>query len=97
MFFQLEQPKTLIVLLRSACVGVAAVIAATFLWVVAVLFWAAQALMTGPHPAGGGEVGIDLITLTHNFPIGTKMVALVALVVGFGLGLRRFGRALRHT
>src|SRR5215470_6178902 len=97
MFFQLEQPKTLIVLLRSACVGVAAVIAATFPWVVAVLFWAAKPLMTGPHPAGGGEVGIDLVTLIHNFPISTKMVALVAFVVGFGLGLRCFGRALRDT
>jgi hypothetical protein len=99
MFFQLEQPKTLIVLLRSACVGAAALIGAMFLWATAVLFWAAKPLMTGPHPDRqyGREVGIDLVTLIHNFPISTKIVALVAFVIGFGLGLRCFGRALRRT
>jgi hypothetical protein len=94
MLFQYEHPKTLIVLLRSVCVGVAAVIGAMFLWVIAVLFWAAKPLTTGPRPAG--EYGFDLVTLIHNFPISAKIVAVAAFVIGFGLGLRRFGRALRH-
>jgi len=72
--------KTLIAVLRSACVGIAGVVGAMLLWTLAVLFWAAKPLAMSPHPDSerGGEVGVDLITLAHNLPAGAKVAAIVA-------------------
>jgi hypothetical protein len=90
--------KTLIVILRSACVGIAGVVVAKSLWAFAVLSRAVTSIATSPHPrpVGWGEVGIDVVTVLHNSPTSAK-ITVVGFAAGFGLGFRHFGRSLRHN
>jgi len=82
------------VILRSFCVGIAAVVAAFFAWMFGALFLGLY-LIRKVHPPAGGEVGFDLVTLVHNSPISAKVLAPVAFVIGFAAAFRYFSRPPR--
>jgi hypothetical protein len=85
-----------IVILRSVCAGVAAVVAAFFLWVFGLLVFGVYLVEKTPHPVGG-EVGIDVVTLAHNSSISATVVLVLGFAIGFALGIRYFSRPLRHS
>lgn len=80
-----------IVILRSFCAGIAAVVVAFTVWMFGALLFAIY-LLEKAHPSASGEVGIDLVTLAHNSPISAKVLALVAFAIGFACGFRYFWR-----
>ena len=80
--------NALVAILRSVCVGIAGVVAAVALWIVAVLFWAAKPLPMNPHAKAAAR-------LVHTFPLSFTVLTIVGFAVGFGLGLRYFLRSLR--
>ena len=86
-----------IVILRSVCAGVAAVVAAFFLWMFGFLVFGVYLVEKTPHPVGGGEVGIDVVTLAHNSPISATVVLVLGFAIGFAFGIRYFSRPLRHS
>ena len=78
-------------ILRSACVGVAAVVIATFL---AGFISLSLAAMNTPSESGGFEVGWDLVSFAHQTPLWVWLVPLGA----FGIGYRYFSkRQDKHT
>src|SRR5690348_11949535 len=84
-----------LVIFRSACCGIAAAIAALFVWMWGYMVVTAATLMRS-HPSGSVEVGWDLVTLAHNTPFRVAVVAVVGFAVGFGLGFRSFSRPARQ-
>jgi len=88
-----RRAQLLVVTLRSALVGIAAVLIATFAGIVAaIVLLIALAPRSGPQ---NGEVGWDLVTLLHNY--GLPLAALPLTVVSvfalaFALAFRSFYR-----
>lgn len=84
------------VVLRSVCVGIAALVAAALLGIFIGLPVAFYFLSRTAAPEGGGEVGWDLVSLTHNLPANSILVPLVIFAVGFLFGFRYFSKSLAH-
>ena len=86
----------LTLLIRSVCVGIAAIVFAAvggaFIgWAVAIAI-----AMLKPSPANSPEVGWDLVTMMHEHPgLATDLMlaALVVFIFGFVFGWRYFSRA----
>jgi hypothetical protein len=86
-----------IAILRSVCAGIASVVLAAALTMfvgvpLAMLFQAGNS-----PPGQEPEVGWDLITMWHGYPLSTKLVPALVFVVGFLIGFRYFSRAARRT
>lgn len=86
-----QRVKMFTVVLRSLCVGIAALAAAAFIGLPVAFYFLSR---TTPAPEGGGEVGWDLISLTHNLPATSILVPLVIFAVGFLFGFRYFSKSL---
>jgi hypothetical protein len=76
-------------ILRSACVGVAAVAVAGFVGGFIALSLAA---MSTPSQSGEQEVGWDLITSWHQAPLWVWLIPLAAFAIGFFIGYLYFSK-----
>jgi hypothetical protein len=76
-------------ILRSACVGVAAVVIAGFIAGFVALSLAA---MNTPSQSGGVEVGWDLVTTWHELSLRVLLIPLAVFAIGFGIGYRYFSK-----
>jgi hypothetical protein len=84
------------VILRSALVGIGALVVTAFFGVLVVLPATLYFLTKRVAPAGGGEVGWDLVSMAHNSPDIVGLIALVALLVfaaGSYFGFRHFSES----
>jgi hypothetical protein len=84
-----QASNTSILILRSACVGVAGVVIAA----VGGLFVGGfiAALRTPPSP--DGEVGWSFVVTPHDYPVLSVVLPLLAFAIGFAIGFRYFSRA----
>jgi hypothetical protein len=82
------------VVLRSVCVGIAALVAAAFLGILIGLPIGLYVLSRTVPPEGGGEVGWDVVSLAHSFPAASILVPLLIFAVGFFFGFRYFSKSL---
>jgi hypothetical protein len=82
------------VILRSAFVGLAAVVAATFVGFFIALPVTLYFLSKNAAPEGGGEIGWDLVSLYHNTPSGWLLLPLLVFAIGFYFGFRYFSKSL---
>jgi hypothetical protein len=85
------------IILRSVCVGIAALIGLILFGLFVVFPISFYFLNKGVAPAGDGEVGWDLVIVAHNQPAATILVALLALLVfagGFYFGFRYFSKSM---
>lgn len=83
----------LTVILRSACVGIATVVAATFLSFFVVLL-TLYFLSKNAAPEGGGEVGWDLVSMAHNTSPSWLLLPLLVFAIGFFFGFGYFSKSL---
>jgi hypothetical protein len=84
---------TVVVFLRSVCVGIAALFASALLGLFIGLPVAAYFLSKKfPPPPGGGAVGWDLVTLAHNTSPDFLLLPLFIFAAGFAWGFRHFSR-----
>jgi|GEM_PF-4795007 hypothetical protein len=84
------------VILRSALVGIGALVVTAFFGVLVVLPATLYFLTKRVAPAGGGEVGWDLVSMAHNSPDIVGLIALLALLVfaaGSYFGFRHFSES----
>jgi hypothetical protein len=82
--------NTPIVVLRSFCVGVAALVAALF--VSPLLLNIYVIIQSPPSPPGGGQVGWDVLTIFHNVGPLALLVPLTIFGIGFLVGFRYFSK-----
>jgi hypothetical protein len=82
------------VILRSVCVGIASVVAAVFLVPFVALVVALIFLSMKKSAYGGGEVGWDLVSMAHNYPVTTTLFPVIIFLIGFLFGYRYFSRSL---
>jgi hypothetical protein len=68
-------------------------VTAFFVWIWAYMIIAGFALARS-NPAGGAEVGWDLVTIVHNSHRTAELVAFASFALGFALGYRAFARPL---
>jgi hypothetical protein len=81
------------VIFRSVCVGFGALALAALFGLVVVLPVTFYFISKPVGPAGGGEVGWDLVSMAHNQSGAAKLVALAAVLVFAGgsyFGFRHF-------
>jgi hypothetical protein len=82
-----------IIILRSICVGIAFVVGAIAISVFVGLPLAMYFLSRNA-PAGGGEIGWDLVTMFRNSPMSAPLVPMAIFAVGFLVGFRYFSRSI---
>jgi hypothetical protein len=82
------------VVLRSVCAGIVALVGATLVGLFVVLPVTLYFLTKRVAPAGGGQVGWDLVTVAHNLPANSLLVPLVIFALGFLFGFRYFSKSL---
>ena len=80
----------LTVILRSACVAIATLVAAAFVG----LPIASYFLTKNATNVGDAEVGWDLVTLAHNLSPSAMLLPLLVFAVGFFFGFRYFSKSL---
>jgi hypothetical protein len=80
----------LTVVLRSACVGIATLVAAAFVG----LPIASYFLTKNTTQNGDSAVGWDLVTMAHNLPPSAILLPLLVFAVGFFFGFRYFSKSL---
>jgi hypothetical protein len=80
------------IILRSVCAGVAAVALGTFIVGFIALSLAA---MSTPSQPGEAEVGWDLITFAHQWPLWVWLFPLAFFAIGFLIGFRYFSKRAR--
>lgn len=78
------------VLFRSACVGVAAVVVSACLGIPIVTYIVSRNVSN----TGDVEMGWDLVSMAHTWPIASVVAPLVAFAIGFAIGFRYFSRSL---
>jgi hypothetical protein len=87
--------RMFIVLLRSACVGIAVFVGATvlgvFVGIPTTIYFHSK---NTPRPPGGGEVGWDLVSMIHNVGPGWRLLPLLIFVAGFLFGFRYFSKTI---
>jgi hypothetical protein len=79
------------IVLRGFCCGVAAVVVSVPLFFFTMIWWTWH--NTPPVPGGatgGGEVGVDVLSLVHNGPGVMAVWFLAVFAIGFLLGFRHF-------
>ena len=89
--------EMLIVILRSIAAGINGVVLATagaiFVGLPLALY-----LHAGNSPSGEGpEVGWDLVIMSHDYPISSKLIPALAFAIGFLVGFRYFSKSLHRT
>jgi hypothetical protein len=84
----------LTVILRSTCVGIATVVAATFLSFFVVLPITLYFFSKNAAPEGGGEIGWDVVSLAHNTAPSWLLLPLLVFAIGFFFGFRYFSKSL---
>jgi hypothetical protein len=82
------------VVLRSVCAGIVALVGATLVGLFVVLPVTLYFLTKRVAPAGGGQVGWDLVTVAHSLPANSLLVPLVIFAPGFLFGFRYFSKSL---
>lgn len=80
----------LTVILRSACVGIAALVAAAFVGLPITAYF----LTKNATNNGDAAVGWDLVTLAHNLSPSAILLPLLVFTVGFFFGFRYFSKSL---
>lgn len=84
----------LAVIVRSMCVGIATTVAVCY---IATFGWLAIALHSVAKHApaeGGGEIGWDLVSLSHNAPPAVLLFPVLVFAIGFLIGFRYFSKSL---
>lgn len=87
-------PNKFTLVLRSLCVGIAAMVVAVYVSAFVAMLVAARLLPKGQ--SGGGEVGWDLVTLAHNTPVRWLFLPFAVFAAGFAFGFRYFSRSLKR-
>ncbi|HXX45408.1 MAG TPA: hypothetical protein VEJ38_11815 [Candidatus Acidoferrales bacterium] len=86
----------LTLVIRSVCVGIAAIAIAAIGGAFIGGAVAIAIAMLKPSPANAPEVGWDLVVMLKDHPgltTGLKLAALLAFIIGFVFGWRYFSRA----
>jgi hypothetical protein len=82
------------IILRSICVAIAALVVAVGLAIFVGIQVASYFLPKDSASSGGGEVGWDLVTIVHNYPVSSILLPVVVFAISFSLGFRHFSRSL---
>jgi hypothetical protein len=82
-----------IVLLRSVCCGIAALVVAMFSGIFIALCVGSYFVAKNVN-SGGGEVGWDLVSMAHNMSSGWLLLPVLVFAVGFLIGFRHFSKSL---
>lgn len=81
------------IILRSACVGIAFLVAALFIGVPVMLTVATYYLERNSGHQSDGEVGWDLVTMAHLSPVSSVILPLLIFALGFVFGFRYFSKS----
>jgi hypothetical protein len=85
------------IILRSMAAGIAGIVlaltVAMFVGVPLALLFQARTTSPGQEP----EVGWDLIAMSSQYPVATKVIPAAVFVIGFLIGWRYFSRLFRRA
>jgi hypothetical protein len=89
-----QVPNRFALILRSACVGVATMVAALFVcgFIALVIAMHSTSKALAADGKAGAEVGWDLVTLVRNFPLRWLLLPAVTFAAGFLFGFWYFSR-----
>ena len=88
--------ETATIILRSTCVGIAAVALAAAGGTFIAMAIAAVIANRNPSPPGSPEVGWGVVVNLHDYPrltLGLELAACLVFVIGFTIGWRTFSGA----
>jgi hypothetical protein len=80
------------IVLRSICVGIAFVVGAFFIGIFLGIPIVLYIVTRNANHFESGEVGWDLVTLAHNYPVRSILVPSLIFVIGFIFGFRHFSK-----
>lgn len=81
------------VIIRSACVGIAAVVVSFVVGLPLVAYLASRGVQSNE----GAEVGWDFVVSAHDWPVTFTLTPVAVFAIGFFIGFRYFSRRLRGS